>query len=89
MQGNPCPHCQTAQSASERRARHLYPIWNVHCDACCRRVLAFYPDDHLSSMNMALIVGMKRGFPFVTSIQREIRDAKLQEYAQAVCRAAA
>lgn len=78
MQGKDCPHCDKAELAAGRGAQYLYPIWNVHCDACCRRVLAFYPEDHHSSMNMALIVGMKRGFPFVTSLQREIRDAQLQ-----------
>lgn len=83
MQRNTCPHCAQAKSATDRGARHLYPIWNVHCDDCCRRVLAFYPENHLSSMNMALIVGMKRGFPFVTALQKEFRDASLQEAARA------
>jgi hypothetical protein len=83
MQHNTCPHCEQADFASDRGARHLYPIWSVHCDACCRRVLAFYPDDHMSSMNMALIVGMKRGFGFVTQMQREIRDALAEDVALA------
>lgn len=32
----------------------------------------------MSSMNMALIIGMRRGFPFVTALQRVIRDERLQ-----------
>jgi hypothetical protein len=83
MQRNTCPHCEQPKSAIDRGARHLYPIWNVHCDACCRRVLAFYPENHMSSMNMALIVGMKRGFPFVTQMQRELRDESLKAAALA------
>lgn len=81
MQGKPCPHCEIAQARSLRGAVPLYPIWNVHCDDCCRRVLAFYPEHHISSMNMALIVGMKRGFPFVTALQREIRHEQLKREA--------
>ena len=81
MQIKRCTLCVKADAAREAGAVHLYPIWAVHCDDCCRRVLSFYPDHDLASMNMALIVGMKRGFTFVTSIQREIRDAGLQALA--------
>lgn len=79
MQGNHCPHCDKAKSASAAGAVHLYPIWNVHCDACCRRILAFYPEHSMSSMNMALIVGVKRGFEFVTAIQKEQRHAQFDQ----------
>lgn len=73
-----CTICDKAEAAHRAGAKHLYPIWSVHCDECCRRVLSFYPEHELASMNMALIVGMKRGFSFVTEMQRRMRDEFLQ-----------
>jgi len=73
MEIMPCPHRERAARRAAKNVVEPYPIWSVSCDSCCRRALAFYPEHELAGMGMALVVGMKRGFDFVTRVQSEQR----------------
>jgi hypothetical protein len=71
MADKSCAQCDQAA----QRVTSQYPIWSVHCEACNKRALSWYPEHSLAGMNMALLVGMKRGFPYVNRLLRELREA--------------
>lgn len=79
MADNHCGQCEQAA----RRVGSQYPIWSVHCDECNKRALSWYPEHSVAGMNMALLVGMKRGFPYVNALLRELRDQAAVEVRRA------
>ena len=64
--------CSQCEQAARRASQ--YPIWSIRCDACNRRALSWYPEGTMQRMNMAVLIGVKRGFDYVRRLEQDMRD---------------
>ena len=62
-----CPYC-----AKDAASTWGSGAWSVHCDDCCRRMLARYPSRHHAYRAVEAVIVKYRGLAVVRALARPV-----------------